>query len=219
MPKNLYPHNAEKKYFENLASNILKGVLYLEFEDIQLHDKPDLLCSPGNVGVEVRRVMYPNAGMASAFFKESDGKTLEEISEEKIKCLKDMGYEAMFLLEGNRMSGIKRIVEPISTNLLLNAFCDKLEKLNDYEEVTAIDLFLIFQLPNWYQPYQLEEFTTEAQIKQENCTKRFRRVYVFQWNEMFVCDMTNGSVMQIAIPVSFMNYCEDDAKNKALCSK
>ena len=99
MPKNPIPHDADTVCYETLARGILCGAMQEEFEDIELRDKPDLLCWPGNIGVEVTRVMYPHAGETSDFLQNFKGQTQEEIGEQKLARLSKNGYEPLFYQE------------------------------------------------------------------------------------------------------------------------
>ena len=82
-------HDDQKKYFEELAKEVLSSFVDSKFSLLQLCDKPDLQSIELKYGIEVTRCMQKEDGIFDFFIREYEEKPNLEIDlNQKIKELK-----------------------------------------------------------------------------------------------------------------------------------
>lgn len=156
-----------KKYYENLALNVLKKYYPEKFSEFEKSECPDWIC--GNVGLEITRAISTPDGELDAFIKDCQEKEFTEIRKERLKKLgfatelvksnTEHLYELrsakngviffshakdgrfLFLLYISRMELVDDCINGIK-----HAIEEKLKKLNNnYKQLEENDLAIIVQ--------------------------------------------------------------------------
>ena len=89
-------HNRKKDYHEFFAQMLLEYALPDELGELQHQDRPDLLCTEKDIGIEVTQAMFSNDGDVQGIFEYCKGKLLSEVKPSSIRLLAEKGYRLLF---------------------------------------------------------------------------------------------------------------------------
>ena len=198
-------HRLLKTYEEYLAKLLLETFMPEDYSDLVCDDKPDLRMGE-NIGVEVTRAISEE-GQASGIFEHLKGKA--DVDERHIKTIQDIEYELLYF--NGMVVGYGPSSATIVDNVLLKqAFKKKLQK--EYP-LSIIDLFIFSPMNEWFEEECIKEFFVWSN---DNSSKHFRRIMVFEYPYLYVYDTLNSQIKQIEI--EYINYscCIDKAKRHVL---
>jgi hypothetical protein len=172
-------------------------------------DKPDLQDPEDDVGVEVTRAMFGDAGKEtglSTMTTAVPGTGDEPIQTGRACCQ----YQ---LCGGSAISYTKRAAI-ISDRELLLSFQKKLLKLNndDFRKYRENHLYIFSPMFNIFAPESMERFTINAADSQLSFGCRFDYVYVNDFASLFICDLHSGKVTVIDVS-------EENQRSLCLVSK
>lgn len=132
-------------WYEIFALSTLQVVFPLEFRNLRLSDRPDLMDFDSNFGVEVVHPVDEKHEMFNSYYYNYlFGKTIDQISPKGLEKFKSNSYDIVFDSQDNTVSSYKSPYKPFDIQFVFCAIDKKMEKLNAnlYECSSNISLFL-----------------------------------------------------------------------------
>lgn len=192
-------HNWERIYYETHAKLSLIDLLPDRFSDtLAIRDKPDLQDPYKEVGVEVTRAMFRDAGKQTGLLNIMNDDSGESDNSEALQADISVCLEQPF--NSSAIVYTKRAVK-ISDQELLRSFRKKILKLNndDFQKYTENDLYIFSPMFQIFQPRNMERFAEKTAHIQSDFEYRFNHVFVNDFASFFVCDLHSGNVSVIRI--------------------
>lgn len=205
-------HNFKKNYYECLAKLVLENALPETFDDLELTDKPDLK-KTDQIGIEVTRTFFEGEAHADGIFESIKMKPYSEALFEKEQKLQQLGYKLM-VYNGIVCGYYPKEAFWVSDRELKKSFEDKLSKLADY---STKHTFLFVFTPGFglYDESDMDEFVNWAAMRQKDCNPKYESIIVFQWKDLYVCNLLQTSVRRIPLSDTVISECCQKAKEHA----
>lgn len=195
-------HNLEKKYYEELAFNLLKAILDVDITNFNNYDRPDLQNVKDSIGIEVtradeslgfyeqlERIDKVDADKTKQFNKKFIKNGGRVISKKEADCI---GIECSFKLNENYV-----YIIPCNNNnfeKINEVIENKIKKINNndnYKLFKQNDLFVFSHIRTRKELFQGElNKITEIQSKFE---KKFDFIYICLTNCIVIFNLKNNS--------------------------
>ena len=202
-------HCADKIHYEYLAKVILETALPKKYHDLELKDKPDLYAPTGE-GIEVTRATPPEDEEASNRWRRNIGKTLEEVSTSDLQRIDSLGYE--FFLWDDRVYGVgAKEAEIVTTSEVERAFKQKCGKVHTYGE--NVSLFIYAPIFDSYSIDMMKQFSEWAIGLQAGMPGKFNKVFIFDFETLFMCDLTTSHVQSFSFPNDRIKQCVEKVRS------
>jgi hypothetical protein len=122
-------HDREKFFYEEHARLSLINLFPERFSNkMIIDDKPDLQDKINNIGVEVTRAMFDDAGEANGFFEKIKGTCINDLDPRKVNNFEKLGNKPLFL--NDKIEGYFAPASWVSDKELIRAFESKLKAVN-----------------------------------------------------------------------------------------
>ena len=202
-------HSRNKDYYEYLAKLILEKYYSESYHNLEISDRPDLKTPDGN-GVEVTQAMFDGAGQAGGKFKSIKMKNINQISIKEKDAFEKHGYKLLVVNE--IVCGYIPPAQWFSLKEIQECFEEKLHKLKNYQATQKIDLFIFSPLFDYYEPQNIEAFCNWCQTKQEEESRKFRYVFIFDYTNIYKCELEKRQIEKKECAEASVHQCCVDAK-------
>ena len=132
-------------WYEIFALSTLQVVFPLEFNNLTLSDRPDLIDFNNHLGIEVVHPVDEKHEMLDSYYHNYlHGKTLGEISPKGLEKFKSNSYDIMLDSQNKTVCAYKTPYKPFDMQIIFSVIDKKMKKLNSnlYKYSNNIALFL-----------------------------------------------------------------------------
>ena len=183
-------------FFERYARISLIDLVDKKFAGLQNSDRPDLQDNDTSVGIEVTRAIRENKEVAHALINKIAGRPVLDISEEEWIDVANYGYGYGMArdLVGELEYNFWAAALPLRRNIE-----NKVQKVANgfYGNYHEFGLY-IFSKENLSND-DLREGVRFTMDLQQNNDRKYDTMYIFQIQEMFICDLQTGACKQINV--------------------
>lgn len=205
-------HNLKKCYYECLAKNILEKYQLHQLGELILSDKPDLRSAFG-IGIEVTRAVFDSFDEKSNYFnKYLNMQKKSDVEQNRINNFIKDGTQIIYY--NDRISGYCLPERWYNIDELKNIYRKKKQKLCSYSCFKSIHLFIFSPTFNDYEKNDIEKFMEWISNSMNN-EKNYDVIYIYQENVLFICNVAENSLMEIALERTDIHECCVSAKNYA----
>ena len=209
-------HNAEKKYLECFAKELLEHLYPKRYSNIQCSDRPDLLMG-NHYGIEVTWAMFDNQGQANGILEHVTGQAIEKIDTRYIQTMARIQTEFITTSDGiihgyyPRESG-----NYVKYQELINAYKKKKAKRHQYH-TKETDLFIYppqAQIDNWLGEELIRGFF--GSIREDN---PFNNIVIYEEPTLYLYSVLENKIQSVRGSREIIQQCKIEADRYSGWSK
>lgn len=186
------------KYSEQLALSLLKKH-FLEYQGLELLDKPDLIDVQNSIGVEVTRAINPTVEeRENHFSKHMKNQSKNEFTAKQIENVEQCGIGIVCdEANGDKMLGLVRVFGMEEHELLHCAIMKKYAK--KYSELDRIDLYVYFRqvCPSGLSDSEINKIFQTVCECEKKYGQVFSKIMIDFHSVLKILDLKNKSVKEI----------------------
>ncbi|MBR6571834.1 MAG: hypothetical protein IKK75_15410 [Clostridia bacterium] len=204
-------HHLSKEYYERLAKLLLENALPDTYSNLIMLDRPDLLSTEQDEGIEVVRSLLLNEGEAEGRFKRMVEKKPEDIPPKDVEAFEMLGYKT--LTSNEVICGYTSIsaswisIEPIQKN-----YIKKINKLPHYCLHSVNSLFIFAPLFNYYDCNDILEFFLWVEKTNNSYSLKYDKVFVYDEPNFHLYDSKRSSICSYRFPQEIIHKLCERAK-------
>ena len=204
----------QPNYWRELFAHItLKTVLPEEFSDIELSDKPDLIKTSSQLGIEVVFATDQKEEQLNSYYKKFlDGKAIAEVPSKGLSNFRSHFYDVIIDKDANTISAYKKDFEPFNINIIFQAIDKKMKKLNSGLYNYSDNLYLYVQ--TFKCSGDMADFSTAESILKYITNLKYKYNLTFKevfYDCIFVLYRLNVESLTIN-KIDLSDYCDDILK-------
>ena len=205
-------HDLKKCYYECLAKNILEKYQFPQLGELILSDKPDLRSAFG-IGIEVTRAVFDGFDEKCNYFnKYLKMKKKSDVEQKKIDNFIKDGTQIIYY--NDRISGYCPPARWYDIDELKTMYRKKIQKICSYGCFKSVHLFVFSPSFNDYEKSDIEKFLEWISNSMNN-EKNYNVIYIYQEDVLFICNVADNSLMEIALEKTDIHECCVSAKKYA----
>ena len=189
-------------WYELFALSTLQVVFPLEFCNLRLSDRPDLIDCDAQLGIEVIHPVDKKHEMLNSYYNSHlYGKTMDQISQEGLEKFQSNSYDVMFDPQYKTVSSYTCPYRQFNLDIILRAIDKKMRKLNDnlYAYSNNVSLFLEMSMYS----NELADYSTAKEILihikkiEQNYSKTFKEIFLDCIIKLYRINVSNEEITEI----------------------